>query len=69
MGSKYPVLKPNEIIMILISFGFRVISQKGSHIKLRKDGFLSVRTVIIPNHYRGCKGNITKHTWTSGNNT
>ena len=36
MGSKYPVLKPEKIISILGKFGFKVISQKGSHIKLRK---------------------------------
>lgn len=57
MGSKYPVLKSNEIITILNSFGFRVISQKGSHIKLHKDGLI-VKTVIIPNHYEVAKGTL-----------
>jgi predicted RNA binding protein YcfA (HicA-like mRNA interferase family) len=57
MGSKYPVLKPNEIITILNSHGFRVISQKGSHIKLRKEGLI-VKTVIIPNHYEVAKGTL-----------
>lgn len=50
MGSKYPVLKPDEIIKALNEFGFRVVSQKGSHIKLRRDGLI-VKTVIVPNHY------------------
>ena len=57
MGSKYPVLKPNEIITILNGFGFRVISQKGSHIKLRKDGLI-IKTVIVPNHYEVAKGTL-----------
>ncbi|MFZ3130179.1 MAG: type II toxin-antitoxin system HicA family toxin [Desulfosporosinus sp.] len=57
MGSKYPVLKPNEIIAILNGFGFRVISQKGSHIKLRKDGLI-IKTVIVPNHYEVAKGTL-----------
>ncbi|MGE4273906.1 MAG: type II toxin-antitoxin system HicA family toxin [Desulfitobacterium sp.] len=55
MGSKYPVLKPNEIITALNEFGFRVISQKGSHIKLRKDSAV-VKTVIVPNHYEVARG-------------
>ena len=50
MGSKYPVLKPDEIITILIKFGFVEVSQRGSHIKLRKEG-KEPRTVIVPNHY------------------
>ncbi len=54
MGSKYPVLKPSEIISALNQFGFRVVSQKGSHIKLRKEG-LVIKTVIVPNHYELAK--------------
>ncbi|MDD4297232.1 MAG: type II toxin-antitoxin system HicA family toxin [Ruminiclostridium sp.] len=57
MGSKYPVLKPNEIITVLKRFDFVVISQKGSHIKLRKDGD-KARTVIVPNHYEVAKGTL-----------
>lgn len=57
MGSKYPVLKPNEIISALNQFGFKVISQKGSHIKLRKGGLI-VKTVIVPNHYEVAKGTL-----------
>jgi predicted RNA binding protein YcfA (HicA-like mRNA interferase family) len=57
MGSKYPVLKPNEIITILIKLGFVVVSQRGSHIKLRKEG-KETRTVIIPNHYEVAKGTL-----------
>jgi predicted RNA binding protein YcfA (HicA-like mRNA interferase family) len=41
----------------LNGFGFIVISQKGSHIKLRKDGLI-VRTVIVPNHYEVAKGTL-----------
>jgi predicted RNA binding protein YcfA (HicA-like mRNA interferase family) len=57
MGSKYPVLKPNEIITVLIKLGFVVVSQRGSHIKLRKEG-KETRTVIIPNHYEVAKGTL-----------
>ncbi len=57
MGSKYPVLKPSEIISTLMKFGFVVISQKGSHIKLRRDGDEG-RTAIIPNHSEVAKGTL-----------
>ena len=57
MGSKYPVLKPEKIISTLNKFGFKIISQKGSHIKLRKDD-LKVKTVIVPNHYEVAKGTL-----------
>ncbi|MEN1762268.1 type II toxin-antitoxin system HicA family toxin [Anoxynatronum sibiricum] len=38
MGSKYPVMKPAEIISILEALGFQKVSQKGSHVKYRKEG-------------------------------
>jgi len=46
MGSKYPVLKPREIIKALASIGFELVSQKGSHAKY-SDGN---RITIIPMH-------------------
>ena len=33
MGSKYPVLSPNEIIRVLEKSVFHFVSQKGSHKK------------------------------------
>ena len=54
MGSKYPVLTPKEIISTLEKFGFRFISQKGSHLKY-SDG---KRITIIPNHSEIEKGTL-----------
>lgn len=54
MGSKYPVLKPKEIITVLEKFGFKLISQKGSHMKY-SDG---KKIVIIPNHSEVAKGTL-----------
>jgi predicted RNA binding protein YcfA (HicA-like mRNA interferase family) len=34
MGSKYPVLTPDEVTRTLKKFGFYFVSQKGSHFKL-----------------------------------
>ena len=37
----------NEILQVLLKHGFVFVSQKGSHIKYRKTGDISL-TVIIP---------------------
>ncbi len=49
MGSKYPVLPPNDIIKVLTGLGFQKVSQKGSHAKYVKQGN-PIRTTIIPMH-------------------
>ena len=54
MPSKYPVLKPKEIISVLEKVNFTFASQKGSHMKY-SDG---VHTVIIPNHSEIAKGTL-----------
>jgi len=57
MGSKYPVMKPAEIISILEALGFQKVSQKGSHVKYRKEGN-PARVVIIPMHSEVAKGTL-----------
>ena len=59
MGSKYPVLKPSEIIRVLKLFGFVFKSQKGSHAKYVKytEG-APTKTVIVPMHDEVSKGTL-----------
>jgi predicted RNA binding protein YcfA (HicA-like mRNA interferase family) len=52
--SKYPILKPNEIIDFLASRGFSYVSQKGSHRKY-SDG---QHVVIIPMHDEIARGTL-----------
>ena len=54
MGSKYPVLSPNEIINALKKFNFYFVSQKGSHMKY-SDG---INITIVPNHSEVAKGTL-----------
>lgn len=54
MPSKYPVLKPEEVISVLSTFGFTFVSQKGSHRKY-SDG---KHVVIIPMHEEVAKGTL-----------
>jgi len=48
-----------EIIKTLHRAGFRVISQKGSHIKLRGIREGKIETVIVPNHKEVARGTFS----------
>jgi predicted RNA binding protein YcfA (HicA-like mRNA interferase family) len=54
MASKYPILRPNEVISALSKKGFVYKSQKGSHAKYT-DGY---RVVIIPIHDTVARGTL-----------
>ena len=58
MPSKYPVLKPSEIIKTLEKFNFVFKSQKGSHIKYVNASCVPAKTVIIPMHNEVAKGTL-----------
>lgn len=57
MGSKYPVLPPNDVIRALSKVGFERVSQKGSHLKLERKGS-PTRVVIVPMHNELAKGTL-----------
>jgi predicted RNA binding protein YcfA (HicA-like mRNA interferase family) len=48
--TKLPILSAREIIKGLTSQGFKVVSQKGSHIKMKKKTSEETRIVIIPDY-------------------
>ncbi|MBO4799359.1 MAG: type II toxin-antitoxin system HicA family toxin [Lachnospiraceae bacterium] len=54
MPSKYPILKPEEVIRRIEKAGFKYVSQKGSHRKY-SDGN---RSCIIPMHDEVAKGTL-----------
>ena len=54
MGSKYPILRPNEIISALSKKGYVFKKQKGSHAKYSNGN----RTVIIPMHETVARGTL-----------
>jgi predicted RNA binding protein YcfA (HicA-like mRNA interferase family) len=47
-----------EVVKRLKRFGFETISQKGSHLKLRKSVGRSLRTVIVPMHKQIAQGTL-----------
>jgi len=52
------VLSAEDVIKILGSFSFFILSQKGSHIKLRRVINQTNQTLTIPNHRELDKGTI-----------
>jgi len=52
------VLSGENVIKILESFNFAVISQKGSHVKLRRTIKKHNQTLTIPNHKELDKGTL-----------
>lgn len=52
------VLSGNDLLKAFTKIGFEIISQKGSHIKLRRISSLTKETLVIPNHKVIDKGTI-----------
>ncbi len=62
MAAKFKQVSGKQLVKALLKAGFVLISQKGSHIKLRKTGDIRM-TVIVPNHKAvrpGTLGNILR---------
>jgi predicted RNA binding protein YcfA (HicA-like mRNA interferase family) len=49
MIAKYSQISAKNLIKLLVKFGFVVVGQKGSHIKLETTNG-SKKIVIVPNH-------------------
>ena len=48
--SKYPVLKPREVVKILKSLGFQEVRQRGSHKQFRPEWLRDGRITTVPFH-------------------
>ena len=54
MPSKYPVLKPEEVVKRLEKLGFYYVGQKGSHRKMSN----GTQKCVIPMHDEVAKGTL-----------
>ncbi len=52
------VLSAREVIGVLTGFGFEVVSQKGSHVKMRRMQYGERQTLIIPDHKELDRGTL-----------
>jgi len=55
---KAPVVSGRKVVKALTKLGFRVVGQKGSHIRLKKKGKERTLIVIVPNHKELDKGTL-----------
>jgi len=55
---KLPVISAKELIKVLLRLDFRIISQRGSHIKLKRQIGDQERCLTIPNHKVIRKGTL-----------
>jgi predicted RNA binding protein YcfA (HicA-like mRNA interferase family) len=47
-----------KLIKIFESFGFNIVSQKGSHVKMRRAHEGSTQVLVVPNHIAISKGTL-----------
>jgi len=47
-----------KLVKVFESFGFAVVKQKGSHIKMTRFFGASTQTLVIPNHISIAKGTL-----------
>jgi len=59
MPPRLKILSAKEVVSIFEEFGFKTLSQRGSHIKLRRATMEGLReTLIIPDHKELDKGTL-----------
>ncbi|MCX6812242.1 MAG: type II toxin-antitoxin system HicA family toxin [Candidatus Berkelbacteria bacterium] len=49
MIAKYSQISAKTLLKVLVGFGFKIVGQKGSHIKLEKTNGRK-KVLIVPNH-------------------
>lgn len=58
MNSELPVVSGQQVVRALQKAGFRKVSQRGSHVKLRLRALDETRTVIVPLHEELAAGTL-----------
>ena len=58
MPKKLPVISGKKLISVLTEMGYRVVRQRGSHVRLEKSTEAGVHKITIPNHDPIAKGTL-----------
>ncbi len=58
MGARPKVLSGEDVIAVLERYGFVVHSQKGAHVKMRRNMSGIMETLVIPLHDTLAKGTV-----------
>jgi predicted RNA binding protein YcfA (HicA-like mRNA interferase family) len=57
---KLKVISGKKLVKVFESFGFVVVKQRGSHIKMQRFYSGSTQTLVIPNHTALAKGTLSE---------
>ena len=55
---RLPQVSGPDLVKLLLSLGYQVIRQRGSHIRLRKVSDLGEHNITVPNHDTVAKGTL-----------
>jgi predicted RNA binding protein YcfA (HicA-like mRNA interferase family) len=58
MPKKLPAISGQRLITLLISIGYQIVRQRGSHIRLEKNTPAGTHKITIPNHNPVAKGTL-----------
>ena len=58
MSKNMPVTNGKKLISYLNSIGYRVVRQRGSHVRLEKNTEAGIHKITIPNHDPIAKGTL-----------
>ena len=58
MSKKLPVISGKKLISCLTTMGYRVVRQRGSHVRLEKSTEAGIHKITIPNHNTIAKGTL-----------
>ena len=58
MPKKLPVISGKKLISFLTEMGYRVVRQRGSHVRLEKSTEAGMHKITIPNHDPIAKGTL-----------
>lgn len=55
---RLPQISGRSLVRLLVSLGYEVIRQRGSHIRLRRKSELGEHNVTVPDHHVMAKGTL-----------
>jgi len=58
MSERLPVVAGKDLIKCLLSLGYSVVRQKGSHVRLEKSTKVGTHKITVPDHNPIAKGTL-----------
>lgn len=56
---RLPQVSGRAVIRLLVSLGYEVVRQRGSHVRLRRQSDLGEHNITVPDHDAVAKGTLT----------